>query len=638
MKKFVILSCFLSALSVWAVTRPFCTFTGAEGRKIGRFLQARVFGPDARGRIYEEAANAFRTHWDDCHPDEGWMKKDKGMWQGEYWGKTMLSAAVVAEWTADADLKTWIREQARAFVKEFQQPDGYLCSYANREFVGGPKPDADKRVGWDREIFCWNIWGRKYTMWALIECARVTEAPDLLEAACRLMDQEIAQLAKAGKKIEDTGFFVGLPSMSVLKPLLMLHRATGKQAYLDFAKDIVAAMDRPGNPAPNLIANAFGNKPVHEWYATPEWWAKAYETMSCLEGLIDYAQMQKEPRILEAVKRIVAKLEKHELNAVGSVGLFDHFTHAGNCANATTEPCDVTHWIRVNRDLFLATDDPHYLDNVEFAYYNAFLAGVYRDGMWGAHSVRSHGARHRAAPHQVGMKYHQCCIDNMPRTFVDIARTTMTRAKSDALSVNFYSDATLDSEIGKLTVSGGYPFGDRVKVTCAAGKGGRVRFRIPTFFDSVRVDGRPASGAWFTVDVPKEGRTFELRFIRTPRMLVTPLTAGCTQRERSVFETADENPEMKGLARKKPGVRVQYGPILLAKGLYAGTPKDDVLKDLLTDTKGWKLSIAPAKPVKTEGAWTLTLSKAGASHVLPVGDFASVADVDDASNLFSVWF
>ena len=638
MKKIRLLSCTLSALSVLAAERPFCTFTGAEGRKAGRFLAERVFGAEARGRIYEEAANAFRTHYDDCHPEEGWMKKDKGLWQGEYWGKTMHSAAVVAEWTADAELKAWIRDRARAFVKEFQQPDGYLCSYLNREFVGGRKPDADKRVGWDTEIFCWNIWGRKYTMWALIECARVTEAPDLLEAACRLMDQEIDQLAKSGTKIEDTGFFVGLPSMSVLKPLLVLYRTTGNKSYLDFAKGIVAAMDRAGNPAPNLVANAFGDKPFHEWYATPEWWAKAYETMSCLEGLIDYAQMQKEPRILEAVKRIVAKLEKHELNALGCVGFFDHFTHAGACVNATTEPCDVTHWIRVNRDLFLATDDPHYLDTVEFAYYNAFLAGVYRDGKWGAHSVRSHGARHRSAPHQVGMQYHQCCIDNMPRTFVDIAQTTVTHAKSGALSVNFYSDAALDSDLGKLSITGGYPVGDRVKVAFGPGKGGRARFRIPSCFDSVRVDGRPASGSWFMVDVPKEGRTFELRFVRSPRMSPSPRTAGCSPREKSVFETAYENPEMKDLARKTPGVRVQYGPILLAKGLYAGTSKDDVLKDLLTDVKGWKLSVAPAKPVKTDGAWTLTLSKDGVSHVLPVGDFASIADADDASNLFSIWF
>jgi len=119
----------------------------------------------------------------------------------------------------------------------------------------------------------------------------------------------------------------------------------------------------------------------------------------------------------------------------GCVRFFDHFTHAAACPNATTEPCDITPWICINRDLFMATGRAHYLENIEFAFYNAFLAGVYSDGTWGAHSVRSHGTCHQTAPHQVGMKYHQCCIDNMPRTFADFADTVLTRGSDGSRPV-----------------------------------------------------------------------------------------------------------------------------------------------------------------------------------------------------------
>lgn len=618
----------------WLTQRP--GFFGPIGRKVDTFLSERIFSGEAKGRIYDETVNAFRTHYDDDFESPlrtDWTKGRKGLWQGEYWGKTMLSAAVVAEWKESPALKAWLKDAASSFVKEFQQPDGYLCTYRDRNFVGGP--DGSGTYG--KEVFCWNLWGRKYTMWSLIELARTTNSPELLQAATKIMDQEIAQLKASGTKLENTGYFVGLPSMSVLKPLLVLYRATGKPEYLAFAKDIVTAWERVGNPAPNLVANAFTDKPVHSWYEKPSWWAKAYEMMSCLEGLIDYSHQTGDARILDAVKRIVAKLEANELNAVYSVGFFDHFTHASACVNATTEPCDVTHWIRVNRDLFSATDDPHYLENIELAFHNGFLAGVYRDGKWGAHSVRSHGTRHRTAPHQVGMKYHQCCIDNMPRTFVDVAETTVTRGPNDILSVNFYAPIRTTCGSTAVEIGGNYPFADKATVRIATTRPERIRLRVPQNVDAVTVDGQRVKGPWFETSVPAGGRTFALVFTRTPKILPFRGQAETDPRA-SGFETAYENAEMKGRARTTPGVRIQYGPLLLAKSLNAGTAQDAIFRDVLGDGKGWKASLKATTPRKTDGAWKLTLRKGPEEVVLDVGDFATAADGDDPQNAFSIWF
>jgi len=603
---------------------------GPVAVKMNALFRKRVFGPEAKGRIYREAVDAFRTHYDDTRTDDTGWTRGKGLWQGEYWGKTMLSSAAVCEYAQDARLKDWLRTQARAFVKEFQQPDGYLCTYRDRTFVGGPDKDG-------REVFCWNLWGRKYTMWALIELARVTEAPDLLEAAAKMMDQEIDQLEKTGVRIENTGYFVGLPSMSVLKPLLVLYRATKKSAYLDFARRIVAAWEREGNPAPNLIANAFTDRPVHEWYRQPGWWAKAYEMMSCLEGLVDYAATDGKPRALEAVRRIVAKLEADELNVLGSVGFFDHFTNAAACPNATTEPCDVTHWIRVNRDLFLATDEAHYLDNVEFAFYNAFLAGVYRDGRWGAHSVRSHGTRHRTAPHQVGMKYHQCCIDNMPRTFVDFAATAVTHGKDGVVSVNQY--APLKARAGGVTVAigGNYPVTDEVTVRIESADGCRARFRVPKWFDAVEVDGKRAKGAWQDVSVPKGGKDFVLRFVRTAKVVDSTVKPGADPRRRA-FEEAQENPDMTNLARLAPAARIVYGPLLLAKSKRVTEDPKTILERETVNGRGFSCTLAPVAADGTWGAWEATLTDGVTTIVRRVCDFSSAAEADDPDNRFSIWF
>ena len=62
---------------------------GAVGRKMMALFRARFLTDEERTVIYDEAENAFKTHFDDQQaPLFGW-------WQGEYWGKTMLSAAEV---------------------------------------------------------------------------------------------------------------------------------------------------------------------------------------------------------------------------------------------------------------------------------------------------------------------------------------------------------------------------------------------------------------------------------------------------------------------------------------------------------------------------------------------------------------
>ena len=67
--------------------------------------------------MYEECVNALRTHYDD--------QVCASWWQNEYWGKTML------------------------------------C-YAKEDFLRKNPEDPDAKKHW-----CFNIWGQKYTLWAL---------------------------------------------------------------------------------------------------------------------------------------------------------------------------------------------------------------------------------------------------------------------------------------------------------------------------------------------------------------------------------------------------------------------------------------------------------------------------------------
>lgn len=399
-----------------------------------RQVREARFGKTEREAILADAERAFRTHFDDDrartaakmvrYSDEpnavayldGWISPAMGAWQGEFWGKYLLGAVETAEQTGDAELKAWLKARALAFVKEFQAKDGYLSSYADREFLGGPRDS--------RHAFAWNVWGRKYTLWALLEIARVADAPELVEAARRLADQLIAQLAARRLEVRETGCFAGLASGSVLLPMVRLYRMTGEKRYLAFAKRIVAEWDREDGACPNLIRNASSGRPVHTWYPDPGNWAKAYEMMSCLEGVLDYADAvggAEKDRLVEAVKRIRDLLAEHELNPLGSVGDGDHFLGLHGTSDKGTELCDVIHWMRLNAALDRVSGDRTARDYVLRAFARGVLGAVLDHGRWSMQYVKTDGTG-KPADLQVDMKRHHCCVDNLPRAFTLVNR------------------------------------------------------------------------------------------------------------------------------------------------------------------------------------------------------------------------
>ncbi len=151
----------------------------------------------------------------------------------------------------DASLKAFVVRKCRDLIDRYQRPDGTISTYANAKEV----KDS------------WNLWGRKYTLWALLESYELTGEKFMLDAATRLMDQQIAMLDEMKLDLHETGAFMGLPSCSVLRPLLMLHRHTGASRFLDYARRIVSAWERSGGTNPGLVCNAFSDKFVHEWFS-----------------------------------------------------------------------------------------------------------------------------------------------------------------------------------------------------------------------------------------------------------------------------------------------------------------------------------------------------------------------------------
>ena len=602
---------------------------GVPAGKMHNFFRARMLDKTAQRDVFGEARSAFRDRDDDekaVLPD----RKMGGIWRGEFWGKLMLGTARVADYLQDPALTKFVKEECRRMIA-LQDPDGYLGSYADKENVWIPesaKPAMRAAYGWNT---VWNLWNRKYAIWAMLMAYRTTGDRAILASAERQMDQWIEMMHRLGLPLFVTGQpeKVGLPSMSVLKPLLMLYAETGKKAYLDYAKEMLPDWDRADGACPNFFRNADRADALHTWYPNPSRWAKSYEMMSCLDGLLEYTRLTGDARALETVRKIYDNLLRTELNVLGDVGYVDQFYGAATQPNASTEVCDTIHWIRLSLDLYLMTGDVRYCDAIELAYFNAFLAGVYRDGTWGAFAVR--GTACHETDRQCGYAYNHCCVNNVPRTFMDMAEGTVTRDRAGVFHVNFYQDATATLDGVDFAVSGNYPVGNVVTVK-ASDPAAKVVFRTPAWCPKLDV-AQPEKGVW------------RLTFDMNPRLLDGPDTAVAKKEgwhyARYLCREQPARSPLRDSYRATPAATVMVGPLLLAKSRRTGATQTELMDLATVRGQGYAVKVTPVACEDVWGAWDVELTKPGAPTIRTRAcDYQSAGDdpYADGSVRFSIWF
>ena len=602
---------------------------GVPAGKMHNFFRARMLDKTAQRDVFGEARSAFRDRDDDekaVLPD----RKMGGIWRGEFWGKLMLGTARVADYLQDPALTKFVKEECHRMIA-LQDPDGYLGSYADKENVWIPesaKPAMRAAYGWNT---VWNLWNRKYAIWAMLMAYRTTGDRAILASTERQMDQWIEMMHRLGLPLFVTGQpeKVGLPSMSILKPLLMLYAETGKKTYLDYAKEMLPDWDRADGACPNFFRNADRADALHTWYPNPSRWAKSYEMMSCLDGLLEYTRLTGDVRALETVRKIYDNLLRTELNVLGDVGYVDQFYGAATQPNASTEVCDTIHWIRLSLDLYLMTGDVRYCDAIELAYFNAFLAGVYRDGTWGAFAVR--GTACHETDRQCGYAYNHCCVNNVPRTFMDMAEGTVTRDRAGVFHVNFYQDATATLDGVDFAISGNYPVGNvvTVKVSDPAAK---VVFRTPAWCPKLDV-AQPEKGVW------------RLTFDMNPRLLDGPDTAVAKKEgwhyARYLCREQPLRSPLRDSYRATPATTVMVGPLLLAKSRRTGATQTELMDLATVRGQGYAVKVTPIACEDVWGAWDVELTKPGAPTIRTRAcDYQSAGDAPyaDGSVRFSIWF
>jgi hypothetical protein len=436
--------------------------------------------------------------------------------------------------------------------------------------------------------------------------------------------------------------------------MVLLSEITGDRRYLDFAVETASYWDMDDNRCPNLIRNAAGGKPVHAWYPQSQTWAKAYEMMSCLDGLLELYRATGEAKYFDAVSHIYDLLLQYEYNAVCSVGYNDMFAHAANQVNAVSEPCDTIHWMRLSYELFMLTGESRYMDHFELAFYNAFLAGVYRDGKWGSRGVRSAG-RHITALLQAGMTKNHCCVNNMPRGFMNMVQALALKGK-DGFYLNFFSDAAMtllaaDDKPVHIEVGSGYLQTCETAITIdnTADAPVLLQIRIPAWSKTTTIrttacTHAPSSGSFYPLTINPGKTSLLIRFDQTPVLRAYPeVPAACDPDEWYIRRwTLSQSEPQSYVPRahmvKGPVGTLRFGPTLLARSKRIGSSAEELFGETAVCAQDYACNISPKPLEHVRCGFKVEFISGNHRYSTMMCDYASAGDEllydEDYFNLF----
>ncbi len=539
-------------------------------------------------------------------------ESDGSGWRCEYWGKWFTSAALGCAYRPTPKNRTKLGEAVDALIKA-QTPDGYIGTY-----------DAGHHLG------IWDVWGRKYVLLGLIADYDLTGNKAALNAACREMDHLIGEADKVN--LTETGIDVlkGLAPSSILEPVVLLYQRTGEKRYLDFAENIVAKWSVPNKFTPRglrLIDDALAGVPPRKIGAP-----KAYEMMSCFEGLCELYRATGERRYLDAVIAFAQSIRKHELTIVGSASNQELWADGTRTQTGILEQpmetCVTVTWMKLCFQLLQLTGDPVWADELEVSLYNALLGAMTPHGDWWSYWCPLSGQRVPSPPqhNDVGLS---CCVANGPRGLLLTPRWALMADKEGPV-VNLYAPGTFTSKLPggtevKITQETGYPVTDQIALTINPSRKCRfvLRLRIPAWSESTTL----------TVN----GESIACR----------PGIYAELDREWSPGDKVVLVPDLRGQAVPAPSgapeFAVMRGPIILALDSRLVAPQD-ISAWLQVDNSGH----VDLKPCATtpDGIWMAfeVPFEVRPSHffnhrqiTLSMCDFASAGNAWSEQNLFRVW-
>ncbi len=410
---------------------------------------------------------------------------EKNYWKGEFWGKYMRGCALICAYTQDDALYAVLENSVRDMLTTQDKLGRFSTYTVETEFNG------------------WDIWCRKYVMLGMqyfMEICRdgVLKA-QIVEALKKHADYIIDRVGYEDGKIpvhETSKAWGAANSASLLQPMVKLYKQTGEERYLTWAKLLIKNQNSNGE---NIFVNAFEDKKAPFEYAVK----KAYEMISCFEGLLEFYEAVGNQDCLTACERFADRLLETDFTIIGGVGHYDEFLDNGTKMQTTDdrlwavrqETCVTVTYCKYLAQLFAHTGKAAYLDAIERAFYNLYL-GAYNDGSYVHNKIvpifDSYSPVYKnVRPLKIGGEqslgqyaYFGCCIA-IGFALIGVLPWIALTENSGVATLGFYEggryalkgERTLD-----LRVETGYPYDGAVRIFVEKADGvGTLKLRVPAW-------------------------------------------------------------------------------------------------------------------------------------------------------------
>lgn len=543
------------------------------------------------------------------------VRKDTREWRSEFWGKWITSAIAAYRYSADPQLKEIIDRAVKQLIAT-QTPDGYIGAY----------PDGGRLMKWD-------IWGRKYTLLGLLAWYDMTGDAAVLQAACRHADCMLSEVGPGKAYPFEHDAWSGMATSSVIEPMVLLYRRTNRPEYLAFSEYIVSLWAEPKGP--DILRKALAETPVFQMFPGPkptikeymdQGLSKAYEMMSCFEGLTELYRVTGKPEYAEGVQKVFKNIRDTEITIIGSGSDWERWCDGRNRQTVPwtmgMETCVTVTWIKLAAQLLRLTGQPAYADEIEVAMYNALVGAQGLDGTWWCHHAPLAGVRERA-PEQCRMRQN-CCVANGPRGLMLLPQVAVMSGAEGPV-VNLYGQVSATAVLASgnrvsIEQTGDYPMGDtvRIRVTPEKPEAFSLKLRIPPWSTKTTLvlNGEPQSVAPGGYAVLKRtwnpGDSLTLTFDMRARLVRAP-----------------GDPSFAAIMR---------GPVVLARDRRLESADIDAPTTIRADRDGI-VDLVTVTDGKPEHIWMLyRVPVAGADQsFVPMCDFASAGKTWSEDSRYRVW-
>ena len=575
-------------------------------------------------------------------------------WRCEYWGKMMRGASLVYAYTKNPELLQTLTDSVRDIMTK-QDERGRISTYTV----------ADEFNGWD-------MWGRKYVLLGMQYFLEINEDKQLhdevVNSMCRQVNYLISKIGNGEGKIAITRtsrHWYGLNSSSILEPVVRLYNLTEDKKYLDFAQYIA---DQGATYADNIFRLAEAKElRLYQYPVT-----KAYEMISCFEGLLELYRVTKTDWYKTALVNFADLIFEDELSIIGCSGctheLFDHtVVRQANTTNhkIMQETCVTVTLMKFFAQMNLLTADVKYMDAFEKSYYNAYLGSVNTKGVvpyrafqeydhpspfslpFFSNSPLTAGNRNEyigGFQKMEGGKAYGCCVCIAAAGVGMVPRNSVLTAK-DGVVLNLYLRGKTETftPSGKalgIVIDTEYPADGKVKITLSPEKEEEfvLYLRVPDWSKTaeIKVCGEAVcskEGYNAVKRVWKKGDTVELCFDMTAE-IIRPIPYG-TQILMNRVVWGANSITTPSFDREDPEAKHHFalrrGPIMLARDEDF---EEDIETAILPKTENGKVELALLTTLpETQLTVALTLEK---GEKLTLCDYASSGKRDE-NHRSAVW-